>query len=239
MNKTNKIQRPYGRALGDCWSVINYFINYGLENNELINMSLWYQKGHKIKRADKIKDILSLLEHNEYIQVGEWKPTENKLHWNLGSAYPHIPTKMTWEPNESRQICYQFDGKSKKGQKNFGSIEEAQNLVNYIQNLGFKTVQVGGNKTLEHCVQDMAESEAFIGIDSGMCYMAASVGVPMVLVQNNTPMNRFTSSHSNKHFILCTDGSDAINKVHELKHNGLDYYINKAENIHWFQYYVS
>jgi hypothetical protein len=69
--------------------------------------------------------------------------------------------------------------------------------------------------------------------------MAASVGVPMVLVQNNTPMNRFTYSHSNKHFILCTDGSDTINKIYELKHNGLDYYINKAENIHWFKYYVS
>ena len=165
--------------MGDAWSDINYFLNFSLEKKEIIRLSLWYKKGQTVKRVDKLKEILKLMKYKERIKLTEEEATEPKNNWRLGYKYPFIPTEIQWKPNKSKKICYQFDGKSKKA-KNFSSKEIEAHILNYIKEKGYRLIRLGWEKSLKQCALEASESELFIGIDSGMCYLAASVGIPII-----------------------------------------------------------
>ncbi len=228
------IQRPHGKGLGDCWSVINYFISLGLEKDETMRLSRWYPKGESIKRADKLTEMLPLFENNDIIQLGEWEPTVPKIHWTCGHAYPPVPTKIKWKPNCSKQICYQFDGKSKPAAR-FPSKEIEEKIFGHVKGQGYNVVPVGGGTTLEECVKMISECELFLGIDSGMCYLAAAVGIPIMFCRNNRPPIVWESTnHSNKHFILAEDYVALIDNISEYCRGGLDYYIQNAQNVGGF-----
>jgi len=234
-NKVSEdVQMPHGKALGDCWSVINYFINLGFIRNEVIRLSLWYPKGESRKRVDKLKDVLPLFRDDDMIELGEWVPTVSKIHWTEGYKYPFVPTKIRWENNSSKKICYQFDGKSHKA-KNFPSIEIEQEVLGHIELEGYECIRLGNNYTLEECMNIMANCELFVGVDSGMCYMAASVGIPIFFCKNDRDINIWDMNHSNKHFILDYDYIGLKNSITKYKEYGLEYYIQNARNINLFK----
>lgn len=231
---SKEIQRPYGQALGDCWSVLNYFISLGLEKDEIIRLSLWYPKGNSKKRADKLKEILPLLENDNIIHLGEWEPTSPKIHWTCGHIYPPVSTQIKWKPNQSKKICYQFDGRSKQA-KNFPSKESENKVLNAAQDNGYKVIRLGEGMTLKECVTIASGCEIFLGIDSGMCYLAAAVGIPIFFCKNNRPHAIWESmNHSNKHFILTNNYIELINVFNKYVENGINYYVENASNISLF-----
>lgn len=234
-SQIEEIHSPHGKALGDCWSVVNYFINLGLEKKEIIKLSLYYIKGESIKRSDKMSEILPLLEHNDMIEFAEKDPTMPKIHWTAGYKYSFVSTKITWKPNRSKKVCYQFDGKSRKGEKNFPSEAIEGHILSHAEFLGYEVVQLGSGKSLKQCVIDASECEFFIGIDSGMCHLAASVGIPIIFCQNKRPSKTWETNHSNKHFILTKNYVDLINSISDYKSNGLDYYLQNASNLYLFR----
>jgi ADP-heptose:LPS heptosyltransferase len=228
------IQTPYGKALGDCWSVINYFVNLGIERNEIMRLALWYPKGETKKRVDKLKEVLPLFEDCGMVELGEWTPTVPKIHWTKGYEYPFASTKIQWKPNSSKKICYQFDGRSHKA-KNFSSKEIEEEVLDSIGELGYDLIKLGSEKTLQQCVEAAAESEVFIGVDSGMCYLSASVGIPIIFCKNNRDSSIWDTAHSNKHHILVDNHTDLIKSIEEYKENGLKYYFENARNLKFFR----
>lgn len=228
------VQMPHGKALGDCWSVINYFINLGLERDEIIRLALWYPKGESVKRVDKLSEVLSLFADDHMVQLGEWAPTVPKIHWTMGYRYPFAPTKKVWRLNNSKKICYQFDGKS-HGAKNFPSKEMEDEILSYAEKSGFICVRLGNNYTLAECVDVISECEFFIGIDSGMCHLAASSGIPIIFAKNNRDRSVWDTNHCNKHFILRDGYIGIIDSIDRYKNEGLDYYVKNAENLQFFR----
>ena len=234
-NKTKEIYSPSGKALGDCWSIVNYCINLGLEKKEIVRLAPYYIKGESRKRPEKMLEILPLLEHDDMMEFVEEDPTLPIPHWTEGYKYPFIPTKKTWSPNQNKKICYQFDGKSRKGQKNFPSKEIEEKILEEIKNLGYKLIKLGHEISLKQCIQEASESEIFIGIDSGMCYLAASVGIPIIFCRNNRTRDVWDTAHSNKHFILTENYIELIDSIKKYKEKRLDYYLDNAENLHLYK----
>jgi hypothetical protein len=223
METSKEIYRPYGTALGDCWLNLNYLINLAIRKNEVLRTSLWYlNHGKKLRRADKCKEILPLFKYSNYIELGEWEPTEWKIPWQQLSKYPIIPTTITWSPNNSKKICYQLDAKSKKGQA-FPSKDIENELLDRIgQN--YELVKLGLGKTLKQCVEDLATCEIFVGVDSGMGHMAASVGTPIFYCQNNRDPSCWSTVHSNKTFVVGKDYLETIEHINNYKKEGLNYH---------------
>ena len=146
-----------------------------------------------------------------------------------------MPTKIKWKPNSNRKVCYQFDGKS-KNEKRFPSKEVENEVLDSIKDRGYEIIRLGSGMTLEECVIAASECEIFIGIDSGMCYLAAAVGVPTFFCKNNRPSRLWEdTNHSNKHFILAKDYIELIDHLSKYATNGLDYYIENATNINLFK----
>lgn len=219
-----KIYRVYGQALGDCWLSLNYLINLALQEKETLKVSYWYlNHSKKIRRVDnKLKEILPLFKHANLIQLGEWEPTEWKIPWQNLSKYPLTPTIVSWSKNNSKKICYQFDAKSKKGQS-FPSKDIENELLKQIgQN--YELIKLGFHQTLRQCVEELANCEIFVGVDSGMAHMAASVGTPLFYCQNNRDSSCWGTVHSNKRFVLGKDYLEVINHVNNYKRIGLQYY---------------
>ncbi len=236
MNELKKIQSPHGKALGDCWCIINYFINLAIEMDEVVYLCTYYRKGDAVKRVDKLKKILPLFKHDDMIELTEEEITESKIHWTLGHKYPFISTKITWKPNNSKKICYQFDAKSKTAAR-FPSEDVKEEILSYARSVGYELVKLGHELTLEECIRALSESEFFLGLDSGFSTVAASVGIPVFFTQNNRSIEIWEKyNHSNKHFILARDYLELINNIKNYEAGGLNYYINNAKNIDLFKF---
>jgi len=234
-NYSEGIHKPHGRALGDCWSVINYFISLGLEKDEISRLSLWYYKGESIKRVDKLKDVLAVFKENDMVELDEWEATVEKIHWTKGYEYSSRPTKIIWKPNNYNRICYQFDGRYRGGASNFPSKEIENEVLIHAINEGYDIVRLGAEKTLDECIKVASECNFFLGIDSGMAYLVASVGTPILFCRNERPLALWTTTnHSNKHFILSDDYVELKENITRFKDVGLQHYIHNATNIDIF-----
>ena len=229
-----KVYRSYARGLGDCWLSINYILNLALNKNEVIDMSLWYAKGEKIRRVDKLKEILPLFEHSDLINLVELESTEPKIHQNLFASFPCIPFKIKWKKNNSKKICYQFDAKSRKNQR-FPSKEIENDILCKIKNMGYKVIKLGGHLTLEECVIELSECEMMIGVDTGMPNITGSVGTPLLYCLNGRDLEAFKILHSNKHFLFAKDNNEVVKHILSYNEKGLQYYKENAWNIECFK----
>ena len=232
---SKEIQRPYGQGFGDCWSVLNYFIHESVKKQEITRLSLWYTKGAgRVKRADKLTEMLPLLENSEMIQLGEREPTEPKIHWTLGYEHPLIPTLIKWKENSSKKISYQFDAKSKT-EARFPSKEIEDRVLASIKLMGYEAIRVGAGMTLEECAEAMADSELFLGLDSGMAWMAGSVGVPVIFTKNNRHASLWDTNHSKKHFVLAGDYIKLLDFIKIYKRSGINHYLLSVRNGEFFR----
>ena len=229
-----KVYRSYAKGLGDCWLSINYILNLALNKNEVIDMSLWYAKGEKIRRVDKLKEILPLFEHSDFINLVEAEPTEPKTPQNLFASFPCVPFKTKWKKNNSKKICYQFDARSRKQQR-FPSKEIENSLLSKIKNIGYTMVKLGGHLSLDQCVKELSECEMMIGVDTGMPNITGSVGTPLLYCLNNRSLNEFKVLHANKHFLFANDHNDVFDHVLNYKNDGLKYYKENAWNVDFFK----
>lgn len=228
-----EIHRPRAQALGDCWMDLNYFINRGLENNEITRLSVYYWKGEAKKWALKLKEILPLLKHEKMIQLGEWDATAPKIDWQMGWKYPFVPTKQTWSPNNSRKMCYQFDAKSKK-EGRFPTAAIENDVLEHATKLGYEVTVLNRFKSLARCVHEAATSEIFLGVDSGMLKLASAVGIPTLYCKNGREL-KYSCDQSNVHFVLSADATEFKASVDSYHKGGLDYYVANATHLELFE----
>ena|SRR3990167_3297156 len=224
------IYRPYGRALGDCWLVLNYYIGLANETSKRVYLSDHYLKKTKLRLASKLYEILPLLNYKkELFELCQWEPTELKINWTLLAKYPVVPSHILWKKNHSKKICYQFDAKS-QWRARFSSPEIEQKVLFHAESLGYTVTKLGLPTPLKNCLEDLAESELFLGVDSGMCNAAAACGIPILFCRNTESISKWDILHRNKHFILTNDYIELINEISNYNKHGLDYYIHNIKN---------
>ena len=232
MDVSKEIYRPHGRGLGDCFSDLNWLVHLSRKKDEILQMSIFYEKGDRRKYVRKLEEMVPLLEEDYRIKLCDKTPTEPKKHWTWGGDKPMISTKVKWKPNDSGVICYQFDGQSHK-QKNFPSKEKEDEVLNHMQSLGYKTIRLGGHQSLQECVDLCAEAEAFVGVDSGMAYLASCTGCPLFHVKNGMDIEFWHNVHANKHYLLSMDAEEFMDNFSKFNEDK-SFYKENASNSHLF-----
>jgi len=228
------IQCPTASSLGDCWADINYCMGLGLERNEIIRLAAWRIKGSKKRWCNKLLEILPLFENDDMVQIVESEATVPGLGWRCGHIYPPSSTKIKWSPNSSKKICYQFDARSKVPAR-FPSKEIEDEVLNHVIKLGYEVIKLSAEKTLKECVTEVANCEIFLGVDSGMATLTASVGTPIFFCKNNRPIEVWeTMNHSKKHYIIANDYIELMYNISEYTANGISHYVKNAKNISFF-----
>ena len=220
-----KIWSASGIGLGDCWGTINYVLRQSIANDRIEYVSHYYRKGEKKKRYyNKVYEILNTLDTDGKIQFVDEDPT-HKLTWRDIYRVEYFPTKIKWEPNNSKNVCYQFDGKSHKC-KNMKSKDEEDQIYNSLKDNGFNPIRLGGRMPLVDCVKELASCEFFIGVESGFAHVSGSVRVPVFMIVNGRTYQGVKDCHENREMILCDDYISAISSIGEYAKNN-EYYNEK------------
>lgn len=208
MNLSKEIYRPYGRGLGDCIGDLNYYSFLSKQKNEIIQLSLWYEKFKKQKWAWNISEVYPLLKEQERISLTKEGSNQNKN--TLVPDCVFIKSTIQWKPNNSKKICYNFSGKSNKKHQNFPSLEIENSVVNDIKKLGYEMIRVGFPINLKDSLSTMSNCELFLGIDSGLAYLAAMARIPIVFVQNRINDSHFRILHKTKCFCLAKNDIELV-----------------------------
>jgi hypothetical protein len=220
-----KIWAASGLGLGDCWASVNYILRQSVKNNKTEYMSHYYKKGDK-KRVyyNKANEILPLIDSMGKIELINEDPTE-KLTWKNAYKVDYFPSIKRWMSNKSKDVCYQFDGKSHNC-KNMRSKDEEEKIIVSLKKNGFNPIRLGGHLSLEESVSKLSECEFFVGVESGFAHIACSVGTPLVMIINGRTYRGIKDSHENREMILCEDYISTILAVNELS-KGINYYNEK------------
>ena len=194
----------YGKAnhLGDCWIRMCKYINLSKITKSIVRF---------IEPNDKHKEILPLLEPAfiENISKRDVPDCDKLSNGRYLENCCYAKTRVVWSGGIKRnRICYQFDGRFSGRRKN-PPENDLFKLVDFINGVDF--VRLGGHLSLEKCVNIMANSDCFLGIDSGMSHIAHSVGVPTFIIKYRF---NFDGYHKNAPpFEVCHGTDDAISKV--------------------------
>ena len=204
MLTNRKLMGCHGPQLGDVWAAVNYAI---LNNCDL---SRYVHRTHVIEK--KIIEVQQLLKGGESIKI---RNNVAKSCFNDGFLWktPYVDTKIQWQKKNYGRICYQFDGRTFGKVKNLSKDDE--NLF-FSQN--YNAERLGGNHSLEECVEIAATSDVFVGVCSGMSHLRHSVGIPVYLVGHK----RLHRYHPGKKYTYCKDIPEFISK-----YSGNAYTLNK------------
>jgi len=228
VKKSKEIFTSQGRALGDSWTLISFYITLGRERGEIIRVSKYQNKRGGKKYATKYEEVLSLLDGNEYVELVNEDATEPRRDWKDWGHKLQPQTKVKWSPSTTKVIAYQFDGRTHR-EKNFPSPEVADDIIKHITNLGYTTIRLGAYKPLEECISILSISELFLGVESGFAYVASSVGTPLVYIRNGRSVESMEVASKNKKCVVLENAG----KLKEfLKKYSLDntHYENNASN---------
>lgn len=189
--------------LGDHWATMNYIVCRSYILREEMRLSRFQ---HGLDFGPRFREILGLLDTPERscISIVSDKGQQDPCGYAIWDA-PSCPTKIRWTPGrKKRRICFQFDGISSAESKN-PTLADEQRILEELM-VYANPVKIGKHQTLSQIVQEMTNSDLFIGCDSGMSHIAHSVGVPTIIVQYKLPV---ITAHRQKHY-LCANGTDDL-----------------------------
>lgn len=207
-----KTYRPQGRALGDCWIIVNHALSHG----EPCRVSHWYPKHGRKKYAATIAQVVPMFARADLIELcdppyDEWQSLVG-VAWDVAGRCPVQHAVKRWSAQAGcRDVAYQFDGRA-HGEKNFPPGDEPR-VLDGLRSMGWRPVRVGGGMPLIECVETLARCAAFIGVDSGLGHVAAAVGVPLWYVQNNRYLGAWTIGHANKRYRLCRNAEHLLDAI--------------------------
>lgn len=172
MNDNQRILEIPHCGFGDLWAFTNYVC--GLDEPLRV---------HKFKYNRDFSDLL--------IEMQSFLVTDKTMLFTEDSPNEYVPiarcfrsnyigTKERWMGRRSGRISYQFDGRSDKEIKQMPT-EEEEELLNWLSGK-YKIVDVGNNMPMNDIIHNLANSEAFLGIPSGISHLANSVGLPVVII---------------------------------------------------------
>lgn len=199
------IFRVYGGAgLGDAWVSISYLIRLSDRHKRPIILSSIDKYGND--KYPMLYEILDVFNARNKINITQ-RPSTRELDFSVWkqTALP-IPNHH-WQQNKYRRICYQFDGVSNAVKKN-PPPQDIPRLINFIP--GYEFVQLGQPLTINQDIAKLLQCDLFIGVCSGISFIAHSVSCPTFLIQYN---NQLELWHQNKQYMKCVGTDDAITKI--------------------------
>ncbi len=177
--------------LGDSWTFICWLLK---QNEELGEVP-------KVTKSDRFTEILELLDTKGKIEFVDRKGSKRtNAYWVI----KNLPTKIQWKPGNYKQICYQFDAHIVTRPTRW----DIQDFLTKFQD--YKLIKLDRTKTLAECIKIMSESDAFVGVSSGMSHVAHSVGIPIFLATYGFDIRQF---HGQNEFVLCHDLLDVETKL--------------------------
>jgi hypothetical protein len=227
-----KIYSPRETHLGGTLNDLNYYIQLSKQLNSVVTLSNHYIKGNTKKFVNTQKELLNLLLDKSHINIVEDDPTEHYKKWNdCFIELPFCKSIYSWKPN-SKNIAYQFDGRTHKC-KNFPSVNIENMILEHIKYCGYNPIRLGNHLTLNECCKILSESLCIVCIDSGMGWLAKTVGTPIFFTKNCFHEKIFHEYHDNSHFHLSDNYIDLINNLRLFFHYGFDYYKQNCFNNKW------
>jgi hypothetical protein len=167
--------------LGDSWTFISWLLQQNEETGEI----------QKVTRNKMFDEIINLLDSNGKIEFVDRKGAKKtNAYWGIKS----IPTKITWKPNSSKRICYQYNASVVNRPPRWDIVDFTDKFKDY------EFVKLDMNLSLSECVKIASESAAFIGVSSGMSHVMHSVGIPMFLMSYGFDIRPF---HGSNEYVLC------------------------------------
>ena len=211
----NRIYECPNRTLGDVWA----FASYVMRKNAVATVSRHSAAGDM---KQKIKECMPLFDTSNKICIVDNKPNIRLGYYTIWQN-SYLKTKKLWSQNSSKTVCYQFDGISWSETKNI-SHNDSQSIIDFLKNIGYNVIRLGSHMSIKECVDILAKSEIFVGVDSGMSHIGHSVGTPVCIV-SNANIDWIAQWHHNKNFIftqhLIHDWQTIIQKANEWKCDAL------------------
>lgn len=198
--------------LGDCWMGINKAIYDSKQKGIPVKFSTWNPK-KRINIRTLLEDILSLLDFEADIELVDTIPSPEFSEVYKKKGWRFYPTKTRWVYGPWCQICYQYDGISGGHNKNPPAVD-LEFLTNFISGITFR--RLGRHMSLHENIKVMAQSDCFVGIDSGFSHISHSVGIPRFFIEYKYD---FSGRHKGRDYVLCKGTADAIIKVTEFMGN--------------------
>lgn len=131
--------------------------------------------------------------------------------WDLGLwRFPYTVTRRRWEPpagGRHGRVTAQLDGVWKAAGKNPPS-HEVPLLLGCLPESDL--VLLGKNLSVRQCVDALACSDLFFGVDSGMLQLAYAVGTPAFLITYQQDHGALFCWHGDKHAVWCRDTDEFI-----------------------------
>ena len=179
---TDPVYFTLSKFLGDTWATVSYLLRESERTERPVKVHR-YSGTHdqsnlilRIARSSRHRDG-SLIVTDESPSMF---PATADV-WNSRL----LPTKRRWNPDPKVKIIgYQFDGASRPSLQNPPSTD-LQRLLGWAPDYQF--IKLGKPMTLEAIALTLVQCHMYLGICSGISYLAHSVRVPSVIIEYNTP----------------------------------------------------
>lgn len=190
--------------LGDTWAFVSWMLQ---QDDVALTQETRSGRKNEILKSFVI-EIASLFDTSASIAFipgkgGQRPPAQECV------EHPFLPTRLRWTAGSSREICVQLDGRWMAHRKN-PKPEEVESLVSGLRAAGFTVRIIGLPMTLAESVEALSACYCFVGVDSGMMYVANSVGCPRILIRNR--MFGIDATYRGK-AILVTESAESALKL--------------------------
>lgn len=201
-----------GHGFGDLWSAVHWLLRRSTKERtpQFISKYVGHEVGPDL--SPRLLEMLSIIKIPEGASLSVSEDVANSDMHMDSFQERYFPTVITWKPNRSRVIAYQFDGVSSMHLK-AASAEEQQALTTWAVNTGVALFRVGLPLTMAGNMRILSQAEAFVGIDSGMSHLAHSVGTPVMLLEYQLACAWW---HGRNDFTICKGVADFIKRFEEL-----------------------
>jgi hypothetical protein len=154
--------------------------------------------------ADGTFDILTSVDNLKHVVFA----------WDLQPwVFPYVPTLVRWRPPSGRKygrVACQLDGRWNGPAKN-PPVRDVRRLQACLP--GYQVSALGKHLSLKQCVEALATSDLFFGVDSGMLQLAYAVGTPAFLITYRQDDYALLCWHGDKHAVWCGDTDEFIAKA--------------------------
>lgn len=171
-----------GIGLGDVWASLSYIFPSGIISKYARQMKDGQYLPEYIDISDKICECLSIIDQHSIVLSDNYPDSILPQIPCFRSSYPN--TIRRWQPTNSKTICYQFDAVSAAGLKQPTEREKREFFTACVE-LGISTIDIGHHRPLRDSLDDICDSKAFVGIDSGLTHVCLSTGIPVYMCLNN------------------------------------------------------
>lgn len=206
-----------GTGLGDVWRSVQYACHVNATQGTRVDLyggwhgwpQLDFSPAPLADRTALIEEILPLLDTPGRCRIARKADLKRVVFTQWFSVWqlPLIGARIRWKGRSSAgrpRLTCQLDGIVGAKEKN----PPATDLTRLMRPLpGVQAVALGRRFSVRECLERLADSDLFFGVDSGMMQLAYSVGVPCFLLSYRSDRRVIAKWHNDRHAVRCA-GTD-------------------------------